>query len=101
MIITLIFMVSPDHMAISWRVCSHLHEEYITMTVVVIPVTIEQRTPVSLPTQAPPIDLQHHTRHLNIKIMISTMAHEDNVISIDVNVDTTTSTEPLNIYNVK
>ena len=70
MIIILIFTASPDHMAISLRVCSHLHDEYTITIVVVIPATIGQRTPVSLPIQDPLIDLQHPTKPININGII-------------------------------
>ena len=48
----------------------HSPGEFIHMIVVVIPVTIGQRTPVFPPTQAHQIHLQHHSRNLQINGII-------------------------------
>ena len=57
-------------MSIFLPACSHLHEEYTIMIVVVIPAMIGQRILASLPTQGPLIDLQRHMKPMNINEII-------------------------------
>jgi len=70
MTITLIFMVSVDHMDGFLRVCSHPLEGSIPTTVSAMLAMIGQRIPASHPTEAPPTHLQHHIKLMRLNWII-------------------------------